>query len=242
MRLAVKLIKGSALQIYRDQMLLLLGIAPFLIGISLRLLIPLADKLLIKYLRFSLSPYYLLVDALTLTLGAMMIGLMVGLLMLDERDDGICAYYAVTPVGGIAYLVSRLALPLCYSLATVLVVNSFATLGGLAYAWMLAPAILSACNGTFMAMLLVSIASNKVEGLAVSKLAGQIIFGIPIAWFANSYLRLIGYALPTYWITDMLIQADAGNIAKYMTDFILGMLCVSAWIAGLYRIFARKMG
>ena len=241
MKLAVRLLKGSALQIYRDQMLLLLCMAPFLIGISLKLLIPLANQLLIKYLSFTLSPYYLLVDALTITIGAMMIGIMVGLLMLDERDDGICVYYAVTPAGGIAYLVSRLALPFCYSLATALVIASFAMLGNLAYVWMFAPAILSSFNGILMAMLLVSIASNKVEGLAVSKLTGQIIFGIPIAWFATSYLRSIGYILPTYWITDMLIQAEAGNIAKYMTDFLLGMLCVSAWFAGLYRIFTRKM-
>jgi len=50
MKLAVKLFKGSALQIYRDQMLLLLCMAPFLMGIALRLLIPLANQLLIKYL------------------------------------------------------------------------------------------------------------------------------------------------------------------------------------------------
>lgn len=241
MKQAVRLLKGSALQIYRDQMLLLLCMAPFLIGIALRLLIPLADQLLIQYLDFSIFPYYLMVDAFTLTMGAMMIGVMVGLLMLDERDDGICTYYAVTPIGGIAYLVSRLVLPFCYSLATVMVIVSFATLGGLSYVWMFAPAILASCNGVLMSMLLVSIASNKVEGLAVTKLLGMIIFGIPIAWFAESYLRAIGYILPIYWVADMLLQAEAGHIAKYITDFVLGMLCISVWMVGLYKIFVRKI-
>lgn len=242
MRLAARLLKGSVLQIYRDQMLLLLGTAPFLIGISLKLLIPVTNRLLIKYLSFSITPYYLPVDALTIIIGPMMIGIMVGLLMLDEREDGIFAYYNVTPAGGIAYLVSRLGLPFCYSLVTTLIVVSFAMLGNLSYILMFAPAILSSCNGILMAMLLVSIASNKVEGLAVSKLTGLIILGLPIAWFASSYLRFIGYILPTYWVTDMLIQAEAGNTAGYMTDFLLGMLCLLVWIAGLYRIFSRKIG
>ncbi|MEN6314723.1 MAG: hypothetical protein ABFD25_10790 [Clostridiaceae bacterium] len=241
MRQAVRLLKGSALQIFRDQMLLLLCIAPFLVGAALRILVPLVDQLLIKYLSFSISPYYLISDTLSLIMGAVLIGMMVGLLMLDERDDGICTYYAVTPAGGFAYLISRLVLPFCYSLAANLAVISFAALGGLEYTWMFAPAILSSCSGVMMSMLLVSIASNKVEGLAVSKLTGIILSGIPITWFANSYLRLIGFLLPTYWITDMLIQAEAGRITNYIIDLILGMLCVSTWIAGLYRIFIRKI-
>jgi fluoroquinolone transport system permease protein len=241
MRQAIRLLKGSAIQIYRDQMLLVLCFAPFLMGIALKFFLPLADRLLIKYIQFSIQPYYLMADALILTMGAMTIGMMVGLLMLDERDDGICAYFSVTPVGGVAYLVSRLALPLIYSLTTTLIVISFTALGGLAYGWMFAPAVISAFAGISMAMLLVSIASNKVEGLAVSKLLGILIFGIPLAWFANSYLKVFGYLLPTYWVADMLIQAKAGQIIKYVADFLLGMLCVSIWLGGLYRLFVRKI-
>lgn len=242
MKQTIRLLKGSAVQIYRDQMLLALCIAPFLVGIALKVLLPQADILLIKYLNFTIQPYYLMADAFILTMGAMMIGLMVGLLMLDERDDGICVYFSVTPVGGIAYLVSRLVLPFFYSLATTMIVLSFTALGGLAYGWLLAPAVISAFAGVNMAMILVSIASNKVEGLAVSKLLGILIFGIPLAWFAHSNLRFIGYLLPTYWIADMLIQIDAGQLLNYIADFILGMLCVSIWIAGLYRLFIRKIG
>ncbi len=241
MRQAIRLLKGSTIQIYRDQMLLVLCFAPFLTGIAIKLLLPLADQLLIKYIRLSIQPYYLMADALILTMGAMTIGMMVGLLMLDERDDGICAYFSVTPVGGMAYLVSRLALPFLYSLITTMIVVSFTSMGGLAYGWMFAPAVISAFAGVSMAMLLVSIASNKVEGLAVSKLLGIFMFGIPLAWFANSYLKAIGYLLPTYWVADMLIQVKAGQIMKYVTDFLLGMLCVSIWLGGLYRLFIRRI-
>ena len=242
MRQAIRLLKGSALQIYRDQMLLLLCIAPFLTGTVMCLVIPLADRLLVKYANFTITPYYLMSDALVMTLGSMMSGIMVGLLMLDERDDGICAYYAVTPIGGVAYLVSRLALPFIYSLFSALIVIAYSALGGMDYVLLLAPAVLSACSGPVMAMLLVSIASNKVEGLAVSKLIGIIIFGIPIAWFADSWLRVIGYLLPSFWPMDMLLQAKAGDMAGYVLDFAIGLACICMWIAGLYGMFSRKMG
>lgn len=241
MRQSVKLLKGSALQIYRDQMLLLLCFTPFLVGIGIKLVIPLIGRILFKYLGFDLTPYHLMADALILVLGPSMIGMMVGLLMLDERDDGICIYLTVTPVGGKSYFASRLLLPFLYSLATNLIIVSFCTLGGLPYLWLPAPAVLSSFCGILMAMLLVSIASNKVEGLAVSKLLGIILFGVPLAWFANSYLRIIGCLLPTYWIMDILIKAHEGSVAGYMLGFVLGLACTSVWFIVLYRIFTRKL-
>lgn len=241
MKQAAKLLKGSALQIYRDQMLLLLCIAPFLAGIGIKLVIPLIDSILVKYLDFSLVPYFLMADALTLALGPFMTGMMVGLLMLDERDDGICTYLSVTPVGGKAYFASRLVLPFAYSLATSLATASFCMLGGLPYGWLPAPAVLASFSGILIAMMLVSIASNKVEGLAVSKLLGIILFGIPLAWFANSYLRVISCLLPTYWVMDILIKVNEGQIVKYVLDFILGIVCTSVWFVILYRLFAKKL-
>ncbi len=241
MRQITKLLRGSTIQIYRDQMLLLLCFAPYLAGIGLKIAIPLINSILIKYLNFDLTPYYLMADALILFLGTVMIGMMVGLLMLDERDDGICIYYSVTPLGGKAYLSSRLILPLVYSFITTLVVISFSAMGGLSYGWLPAPTFLSALNGIMMAMMLVSIASNKVEGLAVSKLLCFMIFGIPLAMFADSHLRIAGFALPSYWVMDMLIQASAGQTTGYILDFILGLACTSVWFVILYRIFIRKI-
>lgn len=242
MKLVVKLLKGSAIQVFRDQMLLMLCFAPFFTGIALSLVIPLANKLLIQYLYFTITPYYLMADAVILTMGAIMIGMMVGLLMLDERDDGIFSYYSVTPVGGNSYLAMRLSLPLFYSFFVTIITISYTSLSGLAYGWMIAPSLLSAYNGTFFTMLLFCIASNKVEGLAISKLLGIIILGIPLAWFANSYLRIIGYLLPPYWIMDMLIQAEKGDLLKYVTDFILGTGCTTAWIIVLYGVLKKKIG
>ncbi len=241
MKQTIRLLKGSLTQIYRDQMLLLLCFTPFMVSILLKIAIPVINGLLTKYLNFQLTPYYLMVDALVITLNPMLISVMTGLLMLDERDDGICQYYSVTPVGGKAYLMMRLSLPFFYSLIASLVLIPFTSLSGLSYGLMILPAAVSSYGGILMGMILVSIASNKVEGLAVSKLMGIIIFGIPLAWFANSYLRAIGILLPTYWLMDMLLQAKARQFVRYMADFILGVTCTTIWIIGLYRIFIKKI-
>ena len=241
MKQATKILKSSVLQIYRDQMLLMLFFSPFLIGIIMRILVPFADKLITKYLQFSIKPYYILADATTLVMGAMMIGMMVGLLMLDERDDGIAIYYSVTPTGGLNYLLSRLLLPLIYSSISIIIIMTFATLSDIGYPWFFAPAIISAFNGVLASMLLVSIASNKVEGLAVSKLLGLMCCGIPLAWFSTQHLKIFGYLLPTYWITDMLIHANDNNITNYLFDFLIGTLCVFTWIYALYGIFCKRI-
>ncbi len=241
MKQTIRLLKGSLTQIYRDQMLLLLCFTPFMVSIVLKIIIPVINGLLTKYLDFQLIPYYLMVDALVITLNPMLISVMTGLLMLDERDDGICQYYSVTPVGGKAYLVMRLSLPFFYSLLTSLLLMPFTSLGGLSYGLMVLPAVMSSYSGILMGMMLVSIASNKVEGLAVSKLIGIIIFGIPLAWFANSYLRAVGVLLPSYWLMDMLLQAKAEQFVRYLADFILGLVSTTIWIMGLYRIFIKKI-
>ncbi len=241
MKQTIRLLKGSVTQIYRDQMLVLLCLSPFLSGIMLRFIIPLVNRLLTEYLDFSLAPYYLMVDAMVITLGPMMVSAMTGLLILDERDDGICLYYSVTPIGGEAYLLIRFSLPFLYSLAASLVLIPFTSLGGLSYGWMIPAAATTSYVGVMMGMMLVSIASNKVEGLAVSKLLGVIFFGIPLAWFANSYLRAVGSLLPTYWVMDMLMQAKAGQIVRYWTDFAIGLACTTIWIIGLYRIFIKRI-
>jgi len=241
MKQTVKLLKGSAVQIYRDQMLFFLCLSPFLISILIRIAVPIINDLLLKHLNFSIEPYYLIADAAVITLGPMMISIMTGLLMLDERDDGICQYYSVTPAGGKAYLLIRFSLPFFYSLLSALILIPFTSMGGLPYVWMIAPAVSSSYNGILMGMLLVSIASNKVEGLAVSKLLGIMIFGIPMAWFADSFLKIAGFLLPTYWVMDMLIQAKSEALMKYVLDLLFSLVCTTAWITILYRQFIKKV-
>jgi fluoroquinolone transport system permease protein len=41
-----------------------------------------------KLFSFQLTSYYLLADTVTICMGPMMTGVMTGLLMLDERDEG----------------------------------------------------------------------------------------------------------------------------------------------------------
>jgi fluoroquinolone transport system permease protein len=91
-----------------------------------------------------------------------------------------------------------------------------------------------------MSMLMVIAASNKVEGLAISKLLGILLLGIPFAWFGTITVKVLGAIMPTYWMTKMLTAA-ATDFNAYLLDFAAALLCVFVWIAVMLYIFKRKV-
>lgn len=175
---------------------------------------------------------------IVLVLAAILIGWVGGFLFLEDRDEGSLLAIDVTPVGKAGFMIYRLA---AVAVATALV--TLISLGLLLKGVSLA---LAACVGSMVvleavaiALTLPSLARNKVEGLAVTKLL-SIVSVAPLLALLPSPLRLIGGVIPTYWLGELLGLSPAPvptaiALAAGLASHILILLLV-------VRLNARRIG
>lgn len=195
---------GSFTLIRRDPLLIILVLGPFLYGPAFRFGLPLLQPVLMDAFSFDLSAWYPLSDMLLLTLTPMLAGMLCGFLMLDERDEGLGEYYTVTPLGGVGYLASRLALPVLWS---IVIAPVLMMLFSLSHPDMLRVLCIAVAGGVFGAtntLMLLSFAGNKVEGLAVSKMLGLTMMPMIVPIITNSPWGLIAGVFPAYWMGALM--------------------------------------
>jgi fluoroquinolone transport system permease protein len=235
MRKTLILLKMGLRQLFTDGMLVLLLLAPLMIGLVFRFGIPVLNTLLTEKLDFSLLPWYPLIDAFMIMLTPCMVGMAGAFLILDECDEGTALYYRITPTEGPFYLAARIGIPMIWgvvsSIATVLIFG----ISGMPLLQILVGSLMSALAGTFVAMMVVSLAGNKVEGLAVSKLSGIIFAGMFVAWFAPAPYKYTSAFLPSFWLGEVL--KNGVNFLPVVAGIIVCMI----WIAGFAGKFMRKI-
>jgi fluoroquinolone transport system permease protein len=230
----MRLIYGGFSLTRRDPMLLLLLFAPWLAGAALGLGLPALAPLLLSSLAFDLAPWYPLADMMMLMLTPMMAGMLSGFLMLDERDEGVGAYYAVTPIGGAGYLVSRLALPVLWSVAIAPLLMATFSLSQPALPRVLAAALVGGLAASSLALLLTAFAGNKVEGLAVGKMMGLIMMPSILPYFTASPWAMLAGIFPAYWMGAVL----TGPWYLLLPGVGVGLL----WLWVLYRRTVGRQG
>lgn len=211
----------------RDPMLLLLLFAPWLAGAALGLGLPALKPLLLSAFGYDITQLYPLADMLMLMLTPMMAGMLSGFLMLDERDSGVGAYYAVTPIGGAGYLASRLVLPVLWSVAVAPILMAVFSLSHPAFIRVLAAAFVGGLAATSLALLLTAFAGNKVEGLAVSKMMGIILLPVVIPFFTDSPWGMLAGVFPAYWMGAVLV----GPIYLALPGVVVSLV----WLWVMYR-------
>lgn len=204
--------------VLRDSTLLTFVLAP-LFGVAvLRLLVPVAATYLERRYGFDLTGYYPLLLSLFLLGLPLGFGGLVGFMVLDERDDDTLTALRVTPASLTGYA--------GYRISTAIVLSLVYTLGCIPLTGLAPPeqlpnlipaALLAALFSPVVALLLISLANNKVEGLALSKAFGIFILGPLAAYFIGTNWQLLLGVLPTYWSAKALwMAADGGNFWPYI--------------------------
>jgi len=223
-------------QISKDGMLYAVCIAPFLAACFFRFGIPYIETLLCGYFGKAsiLADYYLLVDLFLAVLTPFLFCFASSMVILTEFDENMTAYIAVTPVGKRGYILSRLVFPAIISyVVSIMLIFSFALT-----VWPL-PLILSTCMltsilGIAVSLLLVSFSHNRVEGMAVSKLSGIIMLGIPVPFFLFSGIQYLFSFLPSFWIAKLCKEDNYSYmIPALLTSFL--------WMWVLYGRFEKKV-
>jgi fluoroquinolone transport system permease protein len=224
--------------VIRDPFLKWMIPAPFAIAIAFRLLIPQVAVIAEPWIE--LEAYYPLLLSVIVLFVPLMYGIVVGFMLLDERDQDTLTAMKVTPMSPGRYLVYRMSTPVLVSIVITLLAYP---LIGLLPVELLSLAVISALasmTAPFIALIFVAFARNKVEGMAIQKMLGGV-FMIPmVAYFIHSDWQLIFGVFPTYWtLKAYWIACEGGQ--GFWPYVAAGVLVHLVFIGLLMRRFDAVM-
>lgn len=125
---------------------------------------------------------------------------------LEEADEKTAALF-ITPLTKTGYLSARLGLPAVAAFFVTLIllpVFKLTTLPSLTILLLTAGATL---QGVIVALLILTISSNKLEGVAVAKLATLTVFGAAVPFFIQSNVQYAISPLPAFWIGKAILES-----------------------------------
>ncbi len=223
-------------QIRSDSMLYLFCFLPFVVAAVFRFGIPFLETQLCAVFGKPaiLADYYLLFDLFLAVFAPYFLVFISAMVMLTEIDERTAAYLAVTPIQRRGYLLSRLLYPAVFSMFISAGLMLCCTLTPWTPLHILLVCLLSVVLCIPVAMLVVVFSHNRVEGMALAKLAGLVLFGLPVPFFLTTNDQYLFAWLPSYWMARVFVRAD------YLA--ILPALLISfAWIWVQYRRFSAKL-
>lgn len=201
---------------------------------------PLADQWLEDRYAFRLKQYTGFAAVFLVSVIPMLTGMMTGLLMLDERDEDVIAYYAVTPLMRKGYMIYRLFLPslLCTVFSALyLLFSGFAEIQLEIFSSLLLLVLEAPCFALFLS----TFSSNKVEGLALSKLGGLLMAGPVVAYFVPGGWQLLGVWIPTYWPAKIILEGIEDRHLTALCYLGIGMLFHIFLLIIMVRAFIKRV-
>lgn len=235
MRQTIKLFQIGLKQITRDGMLFALVPAPVIIGLLFKLAIPFANRIVEEHLSFSLMPWYGLVDGALICLIPMLTAMITAFLLLEERDEGISVFYQVTPTAGYSYMVARVGFPMVWTIGVTIIITIIFGLSGLSVMMVLCCSLISTLMGIALAMMVVTMAGNRVEGLALSKLMGVSILGLVAVWTIPAPYDYLTAFLPSFWIGKIIVEG------LMPLPLVMALSLCAIWIFIFTRRFLTRL-
>lgn len=223
----------------RDSLLAWMPVIPLAMALLLRIGTPALGTFLYERWGFALEPYYPLIASSFLVIAPSFVGLIVGFLLLDERDEQMLQAFLITPVRMESILFYRMSMPLAVGMLMTLVGYPLIGLVRVPLTALLAAAGLSAMTAPIMALCLVAFAENKVAGLAVLKLVNGISMIPMVVYFLPLRWQLLAGIVPAYWPLKVFWLAAAGE--EYWSYALMGVLVNSMAILWLLRRFQRMI-
>lgn len=236
----MKAIRLSFLQmtkaLRRDMMLFAACLAPIFAGLFFRFAIPFLEAVLTDYFHRPavISPYYRLIDVLFTMLSPTMFCFVSAMVSLEERDEKTAAYLFITPLGKAGYLAARFGIPAVTALLVTLVLLPLFRLTALSPIAIFFLAVGGTLTGIIVALLVLTLSTNKLEGMAVTKLSTLTLLGAVVPFFVKDSLQYLLSVLPSFWIGK---AACEDRLFYLLPAFALS----AVWIGLLLKQYLRNM-
>ena len=222
----------------RDEMLRWMVLIPLLLALLVRYGWPVIVAQLQSRYQFDLAPYVVMIMSYLVIGAPAVFGVVIGFLLLDERDEGSLIALQVTPLSLNNYVAYRLGLPVVLTVILLIISLPLAGVTTFSLGELLLLALVAAPLAPLLAIFLAAFATNKVQGFALMKGAG-ILFVIPFAaYFIDSSWQWAFGLLPTFWPPKLYWMMSEGESGSWWVALV-GILFQLLWIYALSRRFNR---
>jgi fluoroquinolone transport system permease protein len=175
-----------------------------------------------------------------LALVPILFAMIVGFLLLDERDRGTAMAIAVTPLSTRSYVAYRTGLPFVLAALSALVLIPASGMASAPLWALVLSVLLGACGAPLYALALAALAADKVQGFAVVKVMSALQILPVAAFFMDSPWHWVAGVVPSYWPLYAFLSATrAGGAGAFALYWGVGAAFHVALLAGLLRRFQR---
>ncbi len=230
----MKRILSSTIQVFKqiksDPMMFAACFTPFVMGALIKFGIPFLERIT----DFSLQAYYPIFDLLLSIMAPVLLCFAFAMITLEEIDDKVSRYFSITPLGKSGYLFTRLGVPSIISAVIAFFVLLLFSLEKLSIGMTICLALLGSVQAIIVSLMIITLSSNKLEGMAVTKLAALTLLGIPAPFFIDSYYQFSVGFLPSFWVAKAM-QNEA------VLYFSIGLMVALVWYYFLAKRLFRKL-
>lgn len=222
----------------RDPMLAIAAVGPFVLAVVMRFGTPVVAELAAPMVE--LTPYYSVITGSMLVFGPSIYGFIVGMFILEDREQGVLAAFRTSPLSGRGYLLYRTTT--AYAVGVVATLPAMAAIGlvSVSPAVLVGSVAIGALGGPVIALGFGALASNTIEGIALSKFVNLLVLGpvVVIAVVPEPFQFAAGI-LPTYWPVKAVVASSAGE-SGWLLYLGVGLVVYGLCVAALGRWFVRR--
>ncbi|MBN1260561.1 MAG: hypothetical protein JXB35_07760 [Anaerolineae bacterium] len=224
----------------RDSLLAWIIALPLFMALLLRVCVLPLTTVLWERLQFDLTVYYpLILSYFIIMMFPATYGMVIGFLLLDERDDETLTALQVTPMPMNAYLAYRVSIPALLTLLIMFPAFPIAGLGNPSAGDIFIAAITAAPLAPLCALTLAGFSANKVQGFAVLKAVGFIALAtVLFSYFVRSGWQWAFGIIPTFW--PMKVYWALGESDPHVWRYVvIGLAYQFVLLALLLRRFNK---
>ncbi len=218
----------------------LMLVAPLLLGWGLRYILP---SLAADFQNFDLTYYYPMIVALFILTPPLYYGVILALLVLEEKDENVLLAVAVTPIRLRTYLTARVAVFMLISLPLIILVHELIDVVEIDPLKLVLIALVASLNTPLIVVLLAAFANNQLEGFVIGKGMGFIILLPLVMFFVPDYWHVLCGILPTYWpiIAYYTAVGETGSELFFYLAIVMAIITQLLAIRILYQRFANGL-
>ncbi len=193
-------IKSELSNIFRDRMNVFFVLFPVILGVIGYYTIPMIEESVAPT-----NPIASIVAMFMILMTGYIFGAVTAFTLLDDRDDNVLISLKITPVSVRFYVFLKLVITYIFGfIASVLLIYATNFLPDSSFGTIIMIASISALQGPFLALLVNSLARNKVEGFVMMKTSGLILILPILVFFVFDWKELFLIVSPSFWSARMI--------------------------------------
>lgn len=222
----------------RDPMLAIAAVGPLVLAVVIRFGTPTVATMVAPI--FALPSYYPVIAGSMVVFGPTIYGFVVGMFVLEDREQGMLAAYRTSPLSARGYLLYRGVTAYALSLTATLPAIAVIGLVPISPMVLIGTAVVGALGGPVIALGFGTLASNTIEGIALSKLVNLVILGpaLVIA-VVPAPLQFVAGVFPAYWPVKAFVASASGD-PTWSLYLLIGVVAHLIAGIGLVRWFTRQ--